>query len=401
MATVDLSTVVSRAALEPRSHEYFQSLGGGAFLGFYRSPSATKPDTWCGRWRDPKTGKQHRTRFEDVQKLPPAKQFAAAQDALIKWHGRLVDAMNRAEVLGVPLGAVVSETVGDALRSYLTRSKEKDMPTTLMRLVLGGQGKHRSYPEDPLALVKLSSPNLAAELTAWRGRIGKGRKVTAVNRDLVPIRSALNYEVEYILSRRWRDALKPGVPEKAEAGEALGVYRPREEREAVLAEMCPLGRAFYTMLARLPLRPGAVADLNVRDFKKASGELTIGYDKKHPRTLALPEGLVDHLRLAAGRRAPLEPMFVAPNGQRWMGKLWDQQIKAAALVAGTKRAEAWADSASWSAYDFRHSTITDLIEAGIPISSVAKVAGTSPEMIYKRYHHLLDRNVAKVLAVLE
>jgi len=394
MAKIDLSTVAARDGLAPRRHEYFQNMGEG-YLGYYRSGAAGNPDRWCGRWRDPKTGKQHIHRMDDIHELAPAQQFKAAKAELEDWVSRMQGAAARAAALGVPLGASACETVGDALRAYAGTVKDKGMPARLAFLVLGG-GKNDAKV-DPLAAVKLSDPHLRRELSAWRERISKGRGTAVVNRDLTPIRAALNMEAEYIVSTKWQEALKPGDPAKHEVGEAMGVYRSKDERRQVIAEMSPAGKLFFTAMARLPVRPGMLADLNIEHFNKASNQITVGYDKKHPRTLAVPASLGEIFREAAGKRSRGEPLFLNQTRLRWYGKSWDTEIKFAAALALGKRGQEWDDSATWSAYDFRHSTITDLIEAGVAVTTVAKVAGTSPEMIYRRYHHLLDRNSVAAL----
>ena len=51
-------------------------------------------------------------------------------------------------------------------------------------------------------------------------------------------------------------------------------------------------------------------------------------------------------------------------------------------------------------YSIRHSTITDLIHAGVDSLTVAQLAGTSVAMIEKHYGHLLQKQSAAALAVL-
>jgi integrase len=397
--SIDLSSAASRDALAPRRHEYFQKAGAG-FLGFYRSPAGKGKDTWSGRWRDPTTGKQHTERFDAVSKLPPGKQYRAASDELTTWVARMEELARRSIALGVPLGVGVPETVADALLAYQATVKDKGLPQRLAVLVLGG-GK-KNHPVDPLAAVKLTDPTLKYELTAWRERMAQGRGTTTCNRDLVPIRAALKMAAEFVTAARWTEALKPGDPAKHELGEALGVYRSTDERREVLDNMEPRVRLFFRTQALLPVRPGMLADLNIGHWNKAARQITVGYDKKHPRTIALSEKVAELFIEAIGKRKdPDEPVFLTPRGYRWNGRIWDEAIKFAAAIALAKRGQEWDHSAVWSAYDFRHSTITDLIEAGISVTTVAKIAGTSPEMIYRRYHNLLDRHAVHALEVLD
>ena len=51
-------------------------------------------------------------------------------------------------------------------------------------------------------------------------------------------------------------------------------------------------------------------------------------------------------------------------------------------------------------YTLRHSTITDLVTAGLPLLQIAQISGTSVEMIERHYGHLASDAALKALAVL-
>lgn len=53
-----------------------------------------------------------------------------------------------------------------------------------------------------------------------------------------------------------------------------------------------------------------------------------------------------------------------------------------------------------TAYTLRHSVITDLIRARLPILTVAQLSGTSVAMIEKHYGHLVGDDVEFALATL-
>ena len=61
-------------------------------------------------------------------------------------------------------------------------------------------------------------------------------------------------------------------------------------------------------------------------------------------------------------------------------------MKAAGLPAGA------------TAYTLRHSTITDLVSAGLPLLTIAQISGTSAEMIERHYGHLTSDAAMKALA---
>ena len=53
-----------------------------------------------------------------------------------------------------------------------------------------------------------------------------------------------------------------------------------------------------------------------------------------------------------------------------------------------------------SAYTLRHSTITDLVTAGLPLLTIAQISGTSAEMIERHYGHLASDAAVKALGEL-
>ena len=78
------------------------------------------------------------------------------------------------------------------------------------------------------------------------------------------------------------------------------------------------------------------------------------------------------------------------NGKAWDKESWNGPIadaaKAAKLPTGT------------TAYTLRHSTITDLVNAGLPLLTVAQISGTSAEMIERHYGHLTGGAADEALA---
>jgi integrase len=141
----------------------------------------------------------------------------------------------------------------------------------------------------------------------------------------------------------------------------------------------------------LPLRPGAVAGLNAGDFDKRTRELTIGTDKAgEHRRVRLPADAAELFAAQAKSKLPAAPLFARANGRRWDKDTWKGPIadaaKAAELPAGV------------TAYTLRHSTITDLVTAGLPLLTIAQISGTSAEMIERHYGHLNQAAATEALA---
>jgi integrase len=131
--------------------------------------------------------------------------------------------------------------------------------------------------------------------------------------------------------------------------------------------------------------------LNVGDFDKRTRELTIGTDKAgQRRRILLPTEAAALFAAEAKDKLPAAPLFARANGKRWDKETWKGPIadaaKAAQLPEGT------------TAYTLRHSTITDLVTAGLPLLTVAQISGTSAEMIERHYGHLNSHMAADALA---
>ena len=141
----------------------------------------------------------------------------------------------------------------------------------------------------------------------------------------------------------------------------------------------------------LPLRPGAVAAFTVADFDKRTRELTIGNDKDgKPRRILLPAGAASHFAEQTKDKLPTAHLFMRANGKVWTRDSWKEPIAAAVEAAKLP--------AGATAYTLRHSTITDLVMAGLPLLTIAQVSGTSVEMIERHYGHLNAKAAAEALA---
>ena len=76
--------------------------------------------------------------------------------------------------------------------------------------------------------------------------------------------------------------------------------------------------------------------------------------------------------------------------EAWRNDAWKYPIKDAVKAANLPLAA--------SAYTLRHSVITDLIRARLPILTVAQLSGTSVAMIEKHYGHLVRDDAEEALA---
>lgn len=382
---LDLSKVKARDDLKAQREPHWQRLRAGCFLG-YRPSKRGSTGTWIARAYDEDAGKYRLKALGDFGSLSGNERFAAAKREAEKL-AELVEA-------GGEVRAKI-ETVKDACAEYAKGRPE-------------AEHRFRRYVDsDPIAKVKLDKLR-RRHVKEWRERleakpalvsrrkkgepIHRKRAASTVNRDMAVFRAAL----AKVLSpgapnseAAWQEALK-STP-NADGRRTL--YLDRSERRKLLektdAEVAPFVRA----LCLLPLRPGALAALTAGDFDKRTSELTIGKDKTgRPRRIQLPQEAAKLLADQAKNKLPSAALLMRGNGKAWNKDSWKQPIAAAVASAGLP--------GDATAYTLRHSTITDLVSAGLPLLTIAQISGTSAEMIERHYGHLASDAAVKALGEL-
>lgn len=383
----DLSRIGERERLKSKAGDepHWQRLRQGCYVGFRPSKRGGK-GTWFARAYDPDTCRYSRKALGDYGTLSGHEVFNEAKRDAEDWAETV-------ESGGVRSRELV--TVADACKAYL---KEKP------GIIAEGVFRRHVY-SDPVASVKLDKLR-RHHLRAWRKRledapalvsrnkggetVKKARAKSTVNRDMVPLRAAL------------MQVLKPGAPNTDAAWqEALRPFKGAEKRRDLyidqterkrLVESCESeSKPFVRALCMLPLRPGALAALQVRDFDKRTRALTIGKDKTgQPRQIAVPPSIAQFLTDQAKGKLPAAMMFARGDGKPWDRNTWKHPIKGAAKAAGLPHRV--------TAYTLRHSVITDLIRGGLPVLTVAQLSGTSVTMIERHYGHLVRNDAEEALA---
>ena len=285
----------------------------------------------------------------------------------------------------------------DACEAYL-----KERPSSIAEGVF-----RRHVYDDPIAKVKLDKLR-RHHLGAWRKRLEqapalltrskegekrwKERAKSTINRDMVPLRAALGQVLKSgapNTDAAWQEALRPFKG----ADKRRNLYLDRHERRKLIDATSEEVRPFVKGLCLLPLRPGALAALTARDFDKRTRSLIIGKDKQdNPRQIALPQVISDFIAGQVKDKLPSASIFARSGGRAWNKDAWKYPIKEAVMAAGLPDAA--------SAYTLRHSVITDLIRARLPILTVAQLSGTSVDMIERHYGHLVRDDAEDALASL-
>lgn len=385
--SADLSTVRVRQSLKPHpnGHPYRQRIRPGCFVGYRPQPDGAA-GLWSARAYDEEARLYRDKALGSFAEKPASERFAVAKAAAEAFAATI-------EAGGAP--AVEVLTTADACREYAKVNPEAE-----------GRFKRHVY-EEPIGKIALGKLR-RRHLKDWRARLAarpalvsrrkKGERLTrprapaSINRDMAMLRAAL------------RKVLPPGQPNTEAAWqEALTaiknadgrrtLYLDREQRRALLAKTSALAEPFVRALCLLPLRPGALAALSVRDFDRRTGELTIGKDKAgHARRIIIPPAAAKLLTEQSKDKLPTAQLFAREAGAPWDRHTWKTPIREAAAAAKLP--------AETTAYTLRHSTITDLVTGGLPLLTVAQVSGTSAAMIEKHYGHLVGEAARKALAKL-
>jgi integrase len=393
---IDISKSTVREALPARDAPYWRRVARGCAVG-YRRRSAALPGLWMARYWDAATDKLLYHAIGTLEALAPAERFDEAKRQADDWFRR------------VGAGAVVTiRTVEDACRAYVRSViEDRDRPDA-KRVAdeIEARFARLVYP-DPIAGVVLARLR-QKHVTDWRdrlanlpaavsrtktGRSTKRRADSTINRDMTPLRAALNYACalgSVGSDIAWITALKP--IENADG--RRDIYLTREERKKLIAASGHEIRPFLTALTMLPLRPGAMAKLKRQDYDERNKVLRVTGDKGHkPREIKLPERTGTFFDDLAKAKLPGAPLLRRLDGSAWTKDSWKMPVKAAANAAGL--------ATSVSAYTLRHSTITDLVnDTDLPLLTVAQISGTSIAMIERTYAKLRQDRAAAALATL-
>jgi len=383
----DLSRIGERETLKPKlgDEPHWQRLRQGCYLG-YRPSRKKAGGTWFARAYDPDTNRNFRKRLGDYGTLSGHDVFKQAKADAETWAETIESGSERARDM---------VTVKDACEAYL-----KEKPGSIAEGVF-----RRHVYSDAIASVKLDKLR-KHHLRAWRKRLEeapalisrnkggerltKDRSKSTVNRDMVPLRAALGQVLKHGAPNTdgaWQEALRPfkGADRRRE------LYLDRDERKRLIDATPDEAWPFVKAMCLLPLRPGALAGLKVRDFDRRTRALTIGKDKNgNPRQLTMPPLISDFFEVQVKNKLPAVPVFTRTGGGEWNKDAWKYPIKDAVHAAGLPGAV--------SAYTLRHSVITDLIRARLPILTVAQLSGTSVAMIEKHYGHLVRDDAEEALA---
>lgn len=388
-----IDTVQAREKLKSRRSPYWQRLSSGLAVGF-RKMSAGSSGTWLAQVYDEATQKQTRTSLGGFDALPSHARFDAARreaEALATHlqRGGSVDVFTVRQACTAYLKHLESEGRASTAKAAGARFSLLVYTTKLAGIDLRKLAPHHvnEWRADMIAM-----PAAVAGRAKGAKRRTRPRSPATVNRDMASLRAALNLAKlngAVTTDAAWLKALQPLSIETTRRELYLDRGQIAKLIDAAHTDLA----AFLRALALVPLRPGALAALTAADFDKRLGVLRIGKDKaSSDRKIKLPQATAEFFAALAKNKLPGAPLLGRAGGSAWSKATWVPAIREAATAAKLP--------AGVTSYTLRHSTITDLIGAGLDALQVARVSGTSLQMIEKHYGHLRNDHAAQALAAL-
>ena len=410
-----LDTKTGRAKLDIRNAPYFVKILKGRFLGLRRfSPELA---TWTARAEDEK-GKRI---FTVLGELSDAFGYDEALEAARAWFKKLDAGVTGETGDGKPA------TVEGACREYVAdRKRQKGDKTAatahriFARRVYGDLKKAPAtgwaIEPDPIAAIRLDKIR-GKHLEEWRERLLKAKLGrSTINRETTAIRAALNLAVKNRLvsadqAREWQIVTRYKVDDNRRdvyldlaqrrrlletarttftytvvVNSKVRKYNPRTlESRGAIANL--IEATMHT-----GARPGELVTALRSAFDSRTHSLTLS-GKTGKRTFPLsPDGVVFFDRMTKSK-LPKAPLLTRDDGKAWGASDWHEVMRAAASLAEMPHGTVL--------YTLRHSWITEAVLSGMSVLEVARMTGTSLEMIDEHYGHLADSTARERLATIK
>ncbi|KWF86293.1 integrase [Burkholderia diffusa] len=372
-----IQSKTAREKLVPRREPYFARIRTGLYVGYRKLSQGD--GSWIARRRND-DGKQ------EYQKLDGCVSYDDAVTATLEWADAVESGV-------VSKGTTVKEACENYVKHLALRKGEKskaDAEGRFKRLVYDAKiGK--------VQLSKLRTSDLNAWLLA---QIEGGeddaededdlrRAKDSANRNLASLKAALNLALHDRLvttDAGWRTVTK-----FKDVGRRRQSFLPAEQRHALVNACAPDIQQLVRAMLLTGARPGELANMCVKHFDREQGTLAL-HGKTGYRIVSLSTSAITFFEAQTRDKIANAPILATEFGQRWNKDSWKKPFKAA--VAAAKLPP------STVMYSLRHTAISEMIAHGIDSFEVARMAGTSTEMIDKHYGHLRhDRMRAKLDAI--
>jgi hypothetical protein len=344
-----------------------------------------KPGSWIARARDPDTGKQQ------YHALKAANDWDTARKAAGEWFTSL-DA-------GVMTKGPF--TVEDSCKEYVEdRRREKSK-------ACGDDAEWRfkkSIYDTPFGRAEVTKLRTPA-IKKWREGLGVTK--AGANRMMTTLRAALNLAVEHnrvsaVVAQAWR-----AVKQYPKADGRREVFLDLPQRRALLEATTGSVRDLIEAALLIGARPGELVKATRGAFDARTKTLKLT-GKTGTRDVPLSNEALALFERIAKSKLPGALLFTRDDGQPWTRIEWSRRINAAAKVAVVKddKGNALKDAddndvrlpAGVCLYSCRHTYISQAILDGLTTLDVARLTGTSLQMIDQHYGHLVQDAVRARIA---
>jgi len=368
-----IDTKAKRERLAKRREPYWYKIILGGFLG-YRV--GAKGGSWIARYRN-EEGKQHYKSLNLPAHLA-LNEFDCAVGEAKKWFDR------QQQGFGAASGTV--REAADNYTEYLEQKKSK-------RSADDARGRINlhilpTFADTPLDKLKPQYIRKWVHSFVAEGSDETVRKSkTTANRNLTILKAMLNlaYKEGLVASdRAWKN-----VERFKNSDGARKDFLNSEQVKNLLDNANGYFRDLLKAGILTGARYGELCKLKVRDLDKNNGLLNIPYGKTGSRPFPLTNTTKAFFIEMAKSKLPDAPLLtrngVDPWGHGDQSKLMRETVTKAEL----------ANSVVF--YTLRHSFIADVIDKNMNVFDIAKITGTSIDMIEKHYGKLFKGRVIEVL----
>ena len=370
---LSIDTKAKRDRLAKRREPYWDKLVLGGFLG-YRV--GAKGGSWVARYRDD-DGKQHYKSLSLPAHLPQNEYDVATGEAR-KWFEN--------QNLGFQ---AKPGTVKEATENYIEYLGQKKGKASAK----DAQGRINlhiipEFGDLPLDRLKLQQVRKWFHSFVVEGRDEEIRKSRATaNRNLTILKAVLNLahkEGMVPTDRAWRSVAK-----FQSADGARQDYLTANQLNALMDNADGYFKSLLKAGILTGARYGELCKLIVKNLDKDNGLLNIPDGKTGTRTFPLTKSTKAFFTKMAENKLPGVPLLTNDGLKPWghgdQTKLMREAVEKSDLPN------------SVVFYTLRHSFIADLIDKNMNVFDIAKITGTSINMIEKHYGKLFKGRVIEVL----
>jgi integrase len=334
----------------------------GLYVGFRK---LAQGGNWIARYRD----EDGTHKYTSLGQVSAERDYDVAKAEARRWMKQIVAGVKTTDV----------KTVADACREYV-----KDR-----RKVKGDacaddaeQRFEREVYTSTLGALPLDRVR-QKRIEEWRDNLIERKKKpvgkASANRTLTSLKAALALAVahRYVSAERvieWKLA-KPF----AGASRRRDLYLDRDQRRALLDAATGAVRDLIEAAMLTGARAGELVNALRGQFDARTKSITFS-GKTGSRTVPLSPAAVDLFSRVSKSKLPGAFLLTRDDGERWAHSDWDELVREAAAKAELPPGVCL--------YTLRHSWITQALTGGMSVLEVAKLCGTSLQMIQRFYGHL-------------